>query len=791
VGAYADLHAGLCGGKQTPWLKHARVHLLLDRGAGPAGARRFKDLRCLGRGAEFAWPSPGVYTIPELARKIILHAQRTRTLDVPKPASELLNLVRLKTLAPEASPIDLLAQLRHFRKLRPLGATNSQWRDVLERIEEGDSPELGEWTRRALLWIQLRGSVYTDGRAESQWDFIELAVALLEDPLFQVPWEVLTERKPGHTEKVDFAVACFKEAYPLEDRFLRALDAHRKVHRLLPEEADFNPAESRVMSASEFAALDARDGIFWAYSDATPSVAETCEWLPGTQALDVPFDERAGTPPLLRALYLWADFEAQARAPNHAWLRSKEPAALLATRGFKTDVAPNPDEIMAFIQEEAGERAQGLDEVAEVSAGDLPAWILALGDLGLLRDERRGAPHVRVSADGVPLLTLEDLPLAGARTQVLWSTPKALQPLLEAHSEDTLAKRPLPTRLNAALEAVGLAVPDPAREAPLMLRALASSRSALCWLEAQGPRRGVERAAPTWRGAPLKGAPYSPSRLQSHLDCPLRHYLDRERSLKKAPAWDPENFDARAKGDWIHNALEQFLRAPDWQQPHARLQTLLEEGIEAAFTAPHSPSYRRLLAAQSRVLSAQLARHIEDFERPLAELCPTRELKLEEDHAASFLGTSFKGRVDRVDLLPNNEALLWDYKSGRTDGKAETQVKAGKIQWFLYRRILREQGFNVVGGGYLNPLDPAKSKLFALNEGFGERLSTLFDGLRHDWEPLSVDALERIDVVVEEKITLARAGIESGNITPRPREEKICMQCEHRGLCGRPYLELS
>ncbi len=791
MGTFEELQAGLCGERATPWLRHARVHLLLDRGAGPAGARRFKDLRCLGRGAEFAWPSPGVYTIPELARKIILHAQRARGLDVPKPPSELLNLVRLKALAPASAPVDLLAQLRHFRKLRPLGATLAEWREVLARVEDGGTPELSEWSQRTLLWLQMRNMVHADGRWESQWDAIELAIDLLEDAAFTAPWEVITERKPGHAEQVDFAVAFFKEAYPLEDRFLRALAKHREVHRLAPEAKGSTPAAWPVLSADAFAGLGPESAIFWGYADAAPSVAEVCEWLPGQQALDVPFDERKGVPPLLRALYLWSDFEAQGRPPNHSWLRSPEPEVQLAARGFRTKEAPKAEEVLAFIQEEAGERALGLEELEGVSVSDLPSWILALGDLGLLRDERRGPPHTRVSADGLPFFSLEDLPLSGAQTQVLWSVPAALGPLLEPHSEETLSKRPLPPRLQAALEGVGLAIPDPVREASLMANALAACAPRLRWLDPQAPQRGVEEEVPDWRGTRLKGEPFSPSALQSHLECPLRHYLSRERRLKRAAAWDAENFDARAKGNWIHATLEAFLGEPDWKQPEARLRALLEAGLDKAFEdTPCSPSYRRLLAAQGRVLAKQLARHMDAFERPLFELCPGRELLLEKTHAASFAGTRLEGRVDRVDVLVGGQALLWDYKSGRTSDKALNQVKKGKIQWFLYRRILRERGLEVIGGGYINPLAPDKSRLFAFENEASLRLAELFGASPHPYEVLSEDSLSEIDAVLEDQIRFAREGIEAGDISPRPIDAAACTRCEHRGLCGWPHLEL-
>ena len=217
---------------------------------------------------------------------------------------------------------------------------------------------------------------------------------------------------------------------------------------------------------------------------------------------------------------------------------------------------------------------------------------------------------------------------------------------------------------------------------------------------------------------------------------------------------------------------------------------------------------RRALA----LLEAALARHEHDF--PLsdrAERLPGARRRLQADleryvrHAAAQpsplepahleLGFGFeegsrglpawdlggglrlRGRIDRIDVGPGGEAVVYDYKSGHVSPGARW-IEDGKVQLALYMRAAQELlGVRVIGGFY-QPLAGADLRARGvLDTSAGVAL----DCVQTDRvEPAELDAL------IDRAIALAReaaAQAIAGEIRPRPETCGYPRGCAYPAIC--------
>jgi DNA helicase-2/ATP-dependent DNA helicase PcrA len=95
------------------------------------------------------------------------------------------------------------------------------------------------------------------------------------------------------------------------------------------------------------------------------------------------------------------------------------------------------------------------------------------------------------------------------------------------------------------------------------------------------------------------------------------------------------------------------------------------------------------------------------------------------------LGThSIKGKVDRIDRLPDGTVAVFDYKTGKAKEKLDAEDKE---QLYLYQVALEEKGIKVGKLAYLYVLDWIESEVEPLQgsarEKFIEKISERMDGI--------------------------------------------------------------
>ncbi len=354
-------------------------------------------------------------------------------------------------------------------------------------------------------------------------------------------------------------------------------------------------------------------------------------------------------------------------------------------------------EVSGFARE-SGEALQSLltglaDEGARTMTLTLAGFMPLLGHLARTEAVRpRGGLHPRLSIWG-PLearLLTADLVIIGGLNEGVW--PRMAEP-------DAFLSRPMREKLGlpqperrigqsahdfAMLANAGRVLMTRARrdgDGPanpsrfvLRLKAIADclgkdQNSPLhnayytAWANMQdAPARVVPEAPPRPR-PPLAARPrrFSVTEIETHLRDPYAIYARHVLSL--SPLDDIEMaFDARLKGNALHNAIEEFTRRHDALKPDERGDFLRDEVRKALGAAHHDPAIARfwlprLDRAIGFFLAWDQARRAKGV-RVIAEVKGSFEIA-PKDHQP----VEIRGRADRIELAGGKFAIF-DYKSG-------------------------------------------------------------------------------------------------------------------------------
>jgi len=216
--------------------------------------------------------------------------------------------------------------------------------------------------------------------------------------------------------------------------------------------------------------------------------------------------------------------------------------------------------------------------------------------------------------------------------------------------------------------------------------------------------------------AALHDKPWSASSLEAWISCPARWFMER---LLAPGDFEPEP-EPLARGGLAHEALKdtfeglrsEFGSARLTAARLARAQELLDEALRRHEPArPLSVLPERATAARRR-LQADLhnyLRYASELESPLEPTHLEMGFGFEREPGAGPQelppldlgdGVRLRGRIDRVDISGEGQAVLYDYK-GREVTAPARWVADGKVQMALYMTAVRELlGLDVVGGFY-------------------------------------------------------------------------------------------
>ncbi len=299
---------------------------------------------------------------------------------------------------------------------------------------------------------------------------------------------------------------------------------------------------------------------------------------------------------------------------------------------------------------------------------------------------------------------------------------------------------------------------------------------------------------------------WSASSLENWAGCPVKWFVER---LLRGDDIDPDP-EPIARGGLAHAALKDTLERLRERTGSARLtpasvglaKRLLHETLAALGPRhPLSVSPERLPGARRR-LAADLERYLECAAQQASPLEPTH-LELEFGFAAHPQdlpdtsavggdqaspgagslppldigeGVLLRGRIDRVDVGPAGEAVVYDYK-GRSAPPGAKWASDGAWQVALYMRAVLHLLGHAPTGGFYQPLAGRDIRARGvLDSESGLQLDCVrTDRLAHD----------QLGTLLEECQAAARAAakeVQAGALEPRPNT------CAYGGGCSYPTI---
>lgn len=722
------------------YLKSSVPLLIGDRSISTYGRRVLKGLRSFHSG----WPLPGVYLPTEIAAKVLQKASLTKAQCSDWELFSFLAHERADQKLEEV--YDDFLQAKNLRKL--VGYEVAAQMIASEEISDKS---------RAVLYTLLLLKKYSNenNKTVHSFDLLEEACDLLETKNPGIDFHVAEDPK-------ELCVIGFRELYPLEERLLSALGKKYQTKRL-SDEIHFEKSDEEIKVPQKYAEVDEVRNLLWV-SELDPPAPLEAQLLSGSKTplrLAVAAGVRTSSPALDRIKNTWPE--------SAEWLQE-------SIQKF------NPSHERELLERIHNEK---------LSRG--PTLLQALGffnkiDLGIESFER-SVPLSQNPQDPL-LVTLEDLPLLDPAQTALWTKKEKLKEIVN----DFCSKlNPLKNfrDIEKHLLAEGIAVPRVEEEQKTFERYFYSFLDSFRILK--------QKKSSEWERAPrfeIKSTKISeklsPSALEALYKCPLNFHFSREERLEQFEGEDELDINPIRRGNWVHYTME----ALPWSKPEKitreLIQKVLKEKLPKAFDKNASPAYQNILLAQTKAMADALFHYVKAVDIPLSQHFPARKSQSEQDVSTEIVikdkKVHLRGRVDRLDFVGDG-ALLWDYKNGNfSNSKLAKHMEDGSFQWLLYKEIFHKEGIPIHGGGYINPLNLKKSRLFFFQGA--PMPETFYDNLDANeikYERISRDEEENLRKTLNDKVESLVEKWSSGSRAAQPLDPSICDYCAHIGRCGHPY----
>jgi ATP-dependent helicase/DNAse subunit B len=258
---------------------------------------------------------------------------------------------------------------------------------------------------------------------------------------------------------------------------------------------------------------------------------------------------------------------------------------------------------------------------------------------------------------------------------------------------------------------------------------------------------------------------YSPTSIESFLQCPFQFYARKTLRLRERPEKPEQRFSALVQGSILHSVLSRWETGQD-------VEAVFEEVYsEAAGRERLLPGYR------AETVRLELLRALRQFgEKGKLPL----DWRAQSERKFEFTlepGLQVRGRIDRLLIDTQERALVIDFKYS-SKANVDKCVKE------------HDRGLRVQGGLYM---------LAALSLGL-EPAGMVYAGLRKEvtWRGWHSGLPELIELEIEgrsqsalrEVMEQARlqaiqavARIRAGTIAPAPAVSDKCRYCEYAGMC--------
>jgi ATP-dependent helicase/DNAse subunit B len=266
------------------------------------------------------------------------------------------------------------------------------------------------------------------------------------------------------------------------------------------------------------------------------------------------------------------------------------------------------------------------------------------------------------------------------------------------------------------------------------------------------------RATPAWGVRPTMRT-FSPSGLECFLDCPFQFFARYTLKLRTRPLAPQDRLDFMLQGTIVHQTLSEWHLNP---QP-------IEPLFERIF-AENCARKRVFMGCRTEYLRRQMLDDLRQF-CDSGKLPAASEVRTEHPFEMAVDDSLLvRGRIDRIDRLPDGRALIVDYKYSAAANVAAKMDKATLLQPGLYALAAeRALGLKPAGVFYFGLKDKLKVVGWSDPPGaFGIKT-----------EPLT---REWIDGVVQIARTAAEQ-IREGRVAAMPASLELCRLCDFRDVC--------
>lgn len=741
-------------------LTHADILVFPDRAIGPSAEQILMDMRANPQRSRHPWPSPGVYTSMRLAKAL------AKVIPVAPELAKIDLIDHWLTLWPGQSLTTLTESWDRVDTLLAFTTDPAVWSGVVADAQVEKDPEITEWLPAMVTAFSWSLQCASAGVVGSRWHYLQqftrdvpgLSRSALITALERNPWSLRSPQSPAE-EMITLHVPRLKNSFPLEDDFFRALEA--------------NP-HCQVVYYSD----PVGENILPDYEAIHPHPRQE-----RPAAFVVTGGTRALTYTLLESeIAAWTlDLPAMPESP------------------LRLELAQNPDHPLLEDLRELLIRHRG-------PTGAPIRDLLAAADFCGRLNENIAAPrvHPKWSAAGVPCISIDDAWALPRQSTCLVSTVEEFTELFDPLSRAARAKAPLPHLVQQLLLNNHVTIRH-SEDETLMAQGYwrARQHEFTKWELSMPPPEtfiSTPPASPMLSPSEAESlATLSPSGIEELLSCAYKFYDQRVRRHREMPELDALTINALKRGEWLHQALEDFFVAPNFHDDISpRIATSLEQNLSRYFGEISSPAYLTALRKRIPKFAADLADYLSTFETALQNEWPQRTHQLERSHLASYAGLNLRGKTDRIDVIEPGKVLLWDYKSGGAYNlRLPTLLGPShrKLQWMLYTKMVESsQNVQVVGGGYVQLLRPEKSGIYFYSDRLSaeqvERLQTYLPVKAYSVKFLNAKDVHAAEEEFARALELTKATIATKVFLRRPLKESLCQTCSAKVICGRPYFAI-
>jgi len=281
----------------------------------------------------------------------------------------------------------------------------------------------------------------------------------------------------------------------------------------------------------------------------------------------------------------------------------------------------------------------------------------------------------------------------------------------------------------------------------------------------------------------------SPSSLQKLYQCPFLYASEKLARLQDKEHKDSVLLSPMRRGNAVHASIEKLYQPIEKDWSLETIQKVHEVSTLKSFQEVASEHYRKILKSYAHSEAEKIFIHFKNIEEDyLKEIQP---LKTQFERQINFQIENLQGtgRIDRFDTLKNQKLFIWDYKTGKVDKRYQTHLKNGLFQNFIYALALMQNGHEIAGLTYMNPLDAEKSYFLILEEE--KELIAFFKKKDFSLEIIAQkDFFSALDDMKNKIIKLDEDYLRNAYFPSHPLKESLCNNCRKKEICGRPnYVE--